>query len=267
MTCVDESVLVESEVDRVLTQYRESPKLLHMIRTYLRQIASIHTAICDMPSFFDLYQAVGDQLTLIGRRMGFPRCHCICDVQPVFGFPCDNGQTFGRTIVGFCQDGSWSDCDTAGISEICINDDEMYRKFLISRSYQMQQLYSLEDLTSALQALYGEQAMVLDSGHGRVVLAPYRELTDDETALLQVVPRVLPIAPGITTRWHFGTFKVFGFGTGWGSFCEDWAVDGALIDLNNGFVLGDEDDDYIVTGPLTRGADWMCEIDLKPYSC
>lgn len=266
MTCVDPILLVENEIDRVLTQYRESPKLLHMARTYLAQVAQVNAAICDMPSFFDLRTAIGDQLTLIGKRMGFPRCHCICDTQPVFGFECDTDEVPGQTIVGFCQSGSWDGCETTGISEICINDDETYRKFLISRSYQMQQRYSLADLTLALQALYGQQAMIVDSGHGRVVLAPYRELTEMEIALLQVVPRVLPIAPGIATRWHFGTFKIFGFGTGWGGFCEDWEPDGVLIDVGAG-VLATEDDDFIITGPLTRGADWMCEIDLKPYSC
>lgn len=266
MTCIDENVLIDERISRVLTQYRESPKLLHMIRTYLSQVANIHSAICDMPAFFNLNTAVGDQLTLIGKRMGFPRCHCVCDIQPVFGFSCGDDVPGARPILGFCEGASWIDCDNGDVSEICISDDEMYRRLLISRSYQISARYSTADLTKALQAIYGETAMVLDAGHGRVVLAPFRELTDDEIAILQIVPRVLPVAPGITTRWHFGTFSVFGFGTGWGGFCEEWESEGALIDVGTG-VLGTEDDDFITTGPLTRGADWMCEIDLKPYSC
>ncbi len=266
MPCIDEDEFVEAGANRVLTQYRESPKLLHVIRTYVRQIANIHAAICDMPAYFDLQSSVGHQLTLVGKRMGFPRCHCVCDAQPVFGFACENEPALGA-IVGFCQDGSWEVCGEDGVSEICINDDEMYRKLLISRSYQMQARYGIEDLTAALQAIYGPTATVLDYGHGRVVLAPFRELSEDETAILQIIPRVLPIAPGIVTRWHFGTFKVFGFGEGWGSFCEDWLTDGAILSTESGDLFVTENDDFIVTGPLTRGADWMCELDLKPYSC
>jgi len=266
MACIDEDLFVESGIDRVLTQYRESPKLLHVIRTYVRQVAQIHASICDLPSFFDLNTAVADQLTLIGKRMGFPRCHCACDVSPVFGFACE-GQPNTHPIVGFCEDGSWQGCGEDGISEICINDDEMYRKFLICRSYQMQARYSIVDLTQALRVMYGDTATVLDAGHGRVVLAPFRVLTDPENAVLQIVPRVLPIAPGIVTRWHFGTFKVFGFGEGWGGFCEEWEPDGLPLVTEDGEEIVTEDGEPIMTGPLTRGADLMCEIDLKPYSC
>ncbi|QIG73265.1 DUF2612 domain-containing structural protein [Rhizobium phage RHph_N17] len=266
MSCVDESVLIDERISRILTQYRESPKLLHVIKTYLSQVANIYSAICDMPSFFDLNTAVGDQLTLLGKRMGFPRCHCVCDTQPVFGFSCGDESPGEVQILGFCEGVTWESCGDNDISEICIVDDDLYRRLLISRSYQISARYSIADLTKALQAIYGETAMVLDAGHGRVVLAPFRELTDAEIAILQIVPRVLPVAPGITTRWHFGTFAVFGFGEGWGSFCEEWEPTGALIDLGTG-VLATEGGDYITTGPLTRGADWMCEIDLKPYSC
>ncbi|MEZ2132406.1 MULTISPECIES: DUF2612 domain-containing protein [unclassified Sinorhizobium] len=256
----------EGGINRVLMQYRESPKLLHVIHTYLRQIAGVYEAIGNLPRYFDLNSAVGDQLTLVGKRMGFPRCHCVCDVQPVFGFDCsDGGNT--RPIVGFCEDASWEDCGEDGTSEICINDDEMYRRLLIARSYQMQSRYGLADLTAALQAIFGPTAAVLEAGHGRVVLAPLRELTEAETAILQIVPRVLPIAPGIVTRWHFGTFLVFGFGEGWGGFCEKREPDGLNLATEDGVALVTENDDFIITGPLTRHADWMCEIDLKPYSC
>ena len=266
MTYFDQETFVEDGVNLVLTQYRESPKLLHLIRTYLRAALQATDAICTLPDFFNLDTATGDQLTIIGKWMGFPRCHCVCDIQPVFGFSC--GQTdIISPVVGFCEEATWQGCDTPGISEICINDDELYRGLLIARSYQMQSRYSIADLTTALQAIFGLTARVLDAGHGRVVLAPFRALTEAETAILQVIPRALPIAPGISSRWHFGTFAVFGFGEGWGGFCEEWIPDGAIISTGHDELLVTENDDFIVTGPLTRSADWMCQIDLKPYSC
>ena len=267
MICVDQTQFVEAGIDRVLTQYRESPKLLHLIRTYLRQAWQAGNAVCDLPDGFNIDTATGDQLTIIGKWLGFPRCHCVCTVQPVFGFPCDVQLPGSRPIVGFCEGGLWLGCETDGISEICILDDDLYRRLLIARSYQMQSRYGWDDLTAAIQALFGPQARVMASGHGTVVLAPFRTLSAIETAVLQVIPRVMPIAPGISTRWHFGTFSVFGFGEGWGGFCEPWEMDGLSLITETGASLVTEAGTEIFTGPLYRGADWLCRADLKPYSC
>lgn len=267
MTCVDGDVFVEERVDRVLTQYRESPKLLHMIRTYVRHVAQAATAVCDLPEYFNLDTATGDQLTIIGKWMGFPRCHCICDVQPVFGFPCEDTTIADRQIVGLCESGSWLSCTSDGVSEICIEDDEFYRVLLKARSYQMQAKYGWDDLTTAVQEIFGTDAKIMDAGHGQVVIAPFRALSLLEEAALQVIPRALPIAPGISTRWHFGTFEIFGFGEGWGGFCEPWQLDGLPIATEDGEILVTETGEQIITGPLYRDADWLCRIDLKPYSC
>jgi hypothetical protein len=129
--CVDIDVQVEAEINHVLTQYRESPNLLFVIRNMLRQVAEAGDSICNLPEWFDLDHAVGDQLTLIGKRLGFPRCHCVCVQPPVFGFDCEGGGTFGQPIVGFCEIGSWADCADGGIAEICIDDDDIYRRFLL----------------------------------------------------------------------------------------------------------------------------------------
>lgn len=267
MTCQTKEEFVEEGVNHVKTALRETPKFLIMLRSWLGQLWDAQNAVCGIPEKFDIDTAVGDQLTIIGKWMGFPRCHCVCDVQPVFGFACDVTVPGSRPIVGFCEGGVFLDCATDGISEICITDDEVYRSFLIARSYQMQALYSWDDLNAALRAIFGPQAMVMDAGHGQVILAPLRVLTDLETALLQVIPRVLPIAPGVTTRWHFGTFKIFGFGAGWGNFCEEWEPAGLALETEDGIELVTEGGTPIFTGPLTRDADILCDFDVKPYSC
>lgn len=267
MTCETREAFVKDGTDKVINQYRESPKLLGMIAAHLGQLWDIYNSVCKMPDYFDLDTAVGDQLTIIGKWMGFPRCHCVCDVQPVFGFSCGAPTVAGRRILGFCEDALWIDCVSDGLSEICITDDETYRKFLKVRAYQIEKAYSWEDLTAALQILFGEQARVMDAGHGEVVLAPLRELTESEKALHSLYPRVLPITPGIVTRWHFGTFKIFGFGEGWGGFCEEWQPNGLALQTENGITLVTEDGIPIITGPLYQDAHWLCREDLKPYSC
>lgn len=266
MTCIDPDILVEEGVNRILTQYRESPNLLFLLRNFLGKAAEVHAAICDLPEYFDLDTAVGDQLTLIGKRMGFPRCHCVCDVTPVFGFECD-GVASDYPIVGFCDGGTWVDCGGNGVSEICIDDDELYRGFLKARRYQMLRRYSMDDLKAALRELYGETAEVIAYGSGRVVLAPFRELTEMETSLLQVAARVLPIALGIRPLFHFGIFPVFGFGEGWGGFCEDNVSGPIIVTETDAGIWSSTDGAYLAAETIVIDADWLCEIDVKPYSC
>lgn len=259
--------LVEPRIDLVLTQYRESPRLLHLIRTYLRQVEQVASAADQMLDQFWLDTAVGDQLTLIGKRMGWPRCHCVCDVQPVFGFECEDVVSL-QPVAGFCDANvTWVDCGPGGIGEVCISDDETYRRLLQVRSYQMLGLYDISSLETCVRILWGDEARVMDTGHGRVVVAPGRELTQAEVALLQLYPRVLPLALGMEVRFHFDTTRVFGFGEGWGGFCEEWEPDGLPLATETGDEIVTEDGESIGTGPLTRDAVWMCEIDVQPYGC
>lgn len=304
MNCRPSTDMVEERINRVLTQYRESPKLLHLLRTYLKAAADLHNQVCDLPERFALDTAVGDQLTLVGKRMGWPRCHCICDVSPVFGFDC--GGVSLRPITGFCDEGaSWDDCST-GLSEICINDDEVYRTFLKVRTYQMTQRFDLSSLEACARLFFGQQAEVLYAGQGRVVVAPGRDLTPGEVALLQLYPRVMPLALGIRVNFHFGEVRVFGFGEGWGGimevdseltaqglgfqrtgkvfgfceddapdlggFCESWAPDGLPLKTENvdedgiPIYIVDEDGNKLYTGPLTEHANWQCRSSA-PWMC
>lgn len=301
MSCPTEQELVEERISRILTQYRESPKLLHVLRTYLGAVARMHLQVCDLPDYFNLLTATGDQLTLVGKRMGWPRCHCICDIDPVFGFECE-GVLSLRPLTGFCDNGSsWADCST-GLSELCITNDEVYRKFLMVRAYQMTNQYDLTSLEECVRIFFGSTGRVLHAGQGRVVVAPGRDLTQGEVALLQLYPRVMPLALGIRPMFHFGEVRVFGFGEGWGGleeqsmeataeslgyqrtgkvfgfcddqggFCEDWAPDGLPLETGqtdadgNTIYLVDESGNKLYTGPLTEDASWLC-LKSAPWMC
>jgi len=234
--CPDDMGLVEPQIDKVLTQYRESPKLLGLLRIYLREVEQAFQSICALPEQFDLDTAVGDQLTLIGKRLGWPRCHCVCVVPPVFGFDCPGSGQSWFPISGFCEPATWINCNEVGAGEICLNDDDLYRRFLKARRYQMLGLYDVASLTAAIQEMWGPTASVADSGGGEVVLSPGRTLTPDETMIVPLAFRVFPIAPGIRPRIHFSQGgSVFGFGDGWGGLCED--------------------------------AEWLCPSDPHVYDC
>jgi hypothetical protein len=227
--------LVEAEINKVATQYREAGKFLAYMRVVLGEVEGAIRATCAIPDFFDLDTAVGDQLTLLGKRMGWPRCHCVCDVAPVFGFDC-GPNPLGIPIVGFCEGGTWADCDEVGNGEICLSDDEVYRGFLRARRYQMLGLYDIASLQAALRHVWGPAANVANTGAGKVVIAPGRPLTAVETSQLPLVVRVMPIAPGIKAKLFLGgDDPIFGFGEGWGGFCAD--------------------------------AQWLCETDPNAYAC
>lgn len=305
-SCRPADEMIEERIDRVLTQYRESPKLLHVIRTYLSQVTEISAALCVVPDYFDLDTAVGDQLTIIGKRLGWPRCHCVCDIEPVFGFACADDQFSLRPILGFCEGADWAACVSSGVSEVCINDDELYRRFLKVRRYQFLNLYDLTSLEESLRIFFGPAAGVMYAGQGRVVVTPGRDLTPAEVGMLQLYARVLPIALGMRVTFHFGPRRVFGFGEGWGGlaeddldatadsiafqrtgkvfgfcetpdndvggFCADWAPDG--LPLTTGDIdedgepvlIVDELGNPISTGPLTADSAWLCKTDA-PWMC
>lgn len=238
--CPAEGVLTEERIEKVLTQYRESPNLLGMIRTYLGIIEKIHLQVCDLPSRFDIDTATGDQLTLLGKRLGFPRTHSVCDPQPVHGFECEDPSRF--TFSGFCEpSASWIDCAEFYLSNITITNDETYRKFLKVRRYQMMQLYNMDSLEESVKILWGDQAMVAEAKFGRVVLAPKRELSSEEEALKKIYPRVIPVAPGVDIRFHFLVGEISGFGNGFFGFCES------------------EGDDTF--------SNMLCIEDVRPYEC
>lgn len=219
-TCPAPGVLVDEEIDKVATQYREATKFLALVRALLGQSEAAGLAACPLPSFFDIDTAVGDQLTIIGKWLGFPRCHCVCEPPKVFGFKCGTFASSDR-IAGFCEPGStWAGCPPLGNGEICISDDEVFRGMLKARRYQVMGLYDIASLQAAAQHIWGAGASVVSSKVGRVTLAPGRSLSDFETALVPVAFRILPIAPGIKGMIHYGTGPIFGFGEGWGGFCE-----------------------------------------------
>ena len=261
--CPSPGALVEARMDRVLTQYRESPNLLAILRHALDQVETVARSVCDIPNHFDIRTAVGEQLTLLGKRMGWPRCHCVCTVEPVFGFNCGDPNP-NRAIIGFCEGGTWADCRTSGTSDICFNDDDVYRGYLFARRYQMMQLYDIDSLQAALKHVWGASATVLGSGGGRITVAPRRALTLQETRELPVAIRVLPVAPGIAVDLQLGASNIFGFGQGWGGFCE------ATVATTTSDAAG-----YLTMAVPVGGAQgtaqtnavWYCPTPYDAYAC
>jgi len=227
--------LVDEEIGKVLTQYRESDNLLGLIRAYLDEVADTIRSIYVIPSFFDLDTAIGDQLTLLGKRLGFPRCHCVCTLPPVIGFTCGGTYDGPYILVGACEGGSMLSCRETGTSTVCIDDDEMYRQMLKARRYQALGLYDADSLEAAAELIWGPTSQIISLGGGRVVVSPGRALAADEVLARPIAFRALPIAPGIKAMTSDATGMIVGFGEGWGGACD--------------------------------GSELLCPVDPHPYDC
>lgn len=221
-------------MDRVITQYRESDNLLGVIRYDVGAIADAHLAACKIPSAFDLDTAAGEQLTFIGERLGWPRCHCVCVTPPVFGFSCGTANP-NHIVLGFCKDVVWADCQAGGTGDLCLADDEVYRGYVRARRFQVLQHYSIDDLQAAARFIWGPSAFAVSMGRGKACAAPGRALTSREEQELPLAFRVLPFAPGIARFVHRGVANSFGFGSGWGGFCD--------------------------------GSEWFCPTFIDPLAC
>ena len=188
----DVDTRIDDKLSLVLTQYRESPNLLGMISTYLKEVTEVQDVIAEIPSKFDLDTAVGEQLTIIGRWLGFPRDHNVPAAVPVFGFVCD-GQTSQYNLAGFCEGAEWLGCPGVSSFEVSITDDELYRNFLYVRRYQLLGYNDYRTFVICIKILFGAAATYNQAG--RVIdVSPGRALSDYEQTFLRVYERVLPRA-------------------------------------------------------------------------
>ena len=220
MACRDVPDLVEERIDRVLTQWRESPNLLGMARAYLAEMATVARQACEMLEHFDIDTAVGDQITILGKVLGWPRCHCKGQRRPVFGFACigDCGPP-PVPIGGFCE-AEWDCGNGPDYIEFCFADDELYRGFLKARIITLTGDYTRSGIAAGAREVFGEDACILREGPGKVALYAGRLLTGIEISIAHLYQQVLPVAPGIRLEiWH-GNGPAFGFGSGWGGFCD-----------------------------------------------
>lgn len=222
--CPDLAVLRDSKLDEILTQYRESEKLLGLINNYLIQLQEMGDAVCAVPTFFDIDTAVGDQLTIIGKALGWPRVHCAGERKPVFGFACADDCYDGWPVHGFCETGiedqSWDQCIGPRYKDYTFSDDDEYRRWLRCRILDLTGDFRRANLDAAVQILFDNTgATVIQEIPGVVKVWPGRALTDVEKTLVDLMPEVLPIADGVRLQIVTGTAPMFGFGTGYDGWC------------------------------------------------
>jgi len=217
--------MTEKRVGMVATQYRESENFLQIARHALDPLTVIKDAL-EASTVMDIDVVEGDQLTIIGKVLGWPRTACVGVRQRTFGFTCDDDC---RTdIGGFCTYWFCADHTSSSIltGEFTFDDDELYRRFLKSLVVKYDNDFRRSALYDALRELFGDDAGILRDGDGRVDIFTGRKLTDQEFAIAHIFDQVLPIALGVSVGiYETPNGPPFGFGDGWGGFCSgEWPV-------------------------------------------
>jgi hypothetical protein len=222
MTCLSPGEMVSDELGHLATQYREAQHLRAYLTVLLGQVEDLAIQACHLPEKFDLDTAVGDQLTILGKYLGYPRLHCKGILKPVFGFECAEGGCQSiYPIAGLCEPGSvWIGCSGPKFDDYVFDDDEEYRTYLRVRRYQFNGLYDWDSLLFCLRSLWGDTAYIVRAERDEVLLASGRTLSNHEKSLLPLTVAVLPIIPTATVRVHIDPVMPFGFGEGWGGICD-----------------------------------------------
>lgn len=220
---IDKAAMEEERINRVLTQYRESPNLLGLIRAVLSELADVAERGDAIQSAFNIDTSIGDQLTMIGKWLGWPRTHCQGSRAKVFGFACeDDDCSVGYPVLGFCEGARFA-CDGAQFEEHTFEDDELYRRYLKARAVAINSAqtndYTRESLVAAATAMFGEECVIVKEGRAEIILCLTRFFTPDELQILHLAEHVLPIAPGVKLTWAHCDGAIFGFGAGWGEMC------------------------------------------------
>ena len=243
--CHEPGRLVDQELRRVATQYRESDNFLNFICVYLMQAEEIEKALCD----------IQPNIHLLGIIANVPRCWCNIKKRvffglkktekvPYFGFqyPLDDGPISNDCLGGFdgidwkepadpdacadaataycCDDPSYSGfCGTewnCGLypeyEDYCFDDDIEYTKIVSATIARDRSDGTIESVLSVARILWGDQVELLDSKNGNVVLWIGRNLTDDEKLLADFYKTRLPIPMGVSVDVVDNiVFPAFGF--------------------------------------------------------
>jgi Protein of unknown function (DUF2612) len=226
---------VTQEIDKIITQYREAYKFKALTKNHLKQIEEAAVYACGISQYFNIETAECDQLTMLGRLLGFSRFQCKGLQRPRFKWSTCNplaalcvcsacDECAYEQGTGWCE-GYWGDIYDP--FEFTCGDDELYRRFLFCRIIQRGKKFTKGNLVKALNLLYDtDEAMVISSQGGVIRVAICRPLTQFERRAWHMYRAVLPVGLGVRTEIldQKTTAKPFGFGTGWGEWCVgEWA--------------------------------------------
>lgn len=214
---------VQPYLDLITSEHNQRPKFMAMVQAVMQAYADIIAVMMTIPALFDLDDAVGVQLDVIGEWVGVTR-NVKVPITGVF---------FSWDVVGLgWAEGSWA--DSSSPSELVVLPDAAYRTLLrarIAANHWDGTIPGVYEVWDTMFAGTGFGILIQDEGHMHMIMALTGPVPDAVTlalfegGYLNLKPAGVRISkyytPAIPSTPYFGwgveNSSISGWGVGaWG---------------------------------------------------
>lgn len=181
--------------DLVISQHVNKPKFMAALGVVAGAIQDITATANSIPSMFDIDNAYGNQLDVVGEWVG--RKRVVEDIlTPVFfGFQDDIAALPFGEVINVAVGGRFYEQGESFSSSSTLGDPE-YRTVLKAKIVRNQWDGSIEGMENSLQYVFNTQAAVIDTGTLSLDVKIGRPITQIEKTLLSTFD-LLPRASGV----------------------------------------------------------------------
>jgi hypothetical protein len=181
----------------ITSEHNTKPKFMALLDAVVNGIGATADVLLGMPAAFDLDTAVGNQLDIVGQWIGQSRSVSGVLTVGFFGFADDIvASPFGE-LTNPAIGGRFYELG-ASFSTTSVLQDPEYRLVLRARIVRNQSDGTTADLQSALNFLFGTQAVITDTGNLSVTITiPGVDVTLTQRSLLttfDLLPRPAGVA-------------------------------------------------------------------------
>jgi len=225
--CSEPSNLTQAVLSRLAHTYIDKPNMVAFTESLVKPLEEIEAQLCGFENAFNIDEAVGDQLDLIGQIVGFPRVVCNVYRELFFGFKTtgndDEDCCEGELTVGLCDGPFFCEGQSLRFRDYHITDDNEYRFLMNAWIFSQGFDGSVEQVDRLVAYLFDGAALedpagnttarVLTHNAGVVTIGVDRDLTMDETRKAELYKFVLPYHGLLQYKIMYGDSGFFILGT------------------------------------------------------
>lgn len=198
-------------VSRLVTEFRESPKLKGYIEALLSEANPLEQVLQDVITERWLDNAVGTQLDILGEIVGQSRILVDATIVFYFGFdPAPGAQSFG-SVSSPSVGGRFRDVDESTTGNRTLTDDE-YRVFIKARIIKNSIIPTLQETVDFFKFLFSVNQVIILDGDMFYIVQIGRLLTLNEKAFLSNTDLIPKVAGVAVSYQEYEEASAFGFG-------------------------------------------------------
>lgn len=179
----------------ITSEHVRSPKFIAWVGVVTGALGEISDVIASIPAAYDIDNAVGRQLDVIGEWVGRPRV--VEDILNVefFGFEDDGAALPFGELINVTVGGRFYELHESFTSSSTLGDPE-YRTILKAKIVRNHYDGTIDGLEAALQYIFGVPCTVVDNATLSLAITIGRPITAVEKTLLSTFD-MLPRAAGV----------------------------------------------------------------------